>query len=1012
MANSAVVGVLRAMLTADTAEYDTRMRKAGQTTEAFSNNVVQMGAHLAKLTPQAERMAKAFSGDKMLASANNLTSAINKIGGATKLTEAQQASVNRTLSEAISKYAALGQVAPKAMLDLEKATRKVVAPTDAVTQKMVTMGSAIGSFIGVVAAQAFSKAAQAASEFVAQGVKFTGIAQSFDLLAKSINTTSAAMLGTMRPATRGLVSDLDLMQSANRAMLLGLPVTAEEMGKLAKTATILGRAMGQDATKSLDDLITALGRSSPMILDNLGLTVKVGEANEAYARKLGKSTQALTESEQKMAFYVAALAAADKKVAALGEVHLTLADRAQQAATAVRNVAVRLVAAVNEGQPAALGLAAAIGAIALGLAVQVPGAIAVTSSAMVGLNAVLLTATRGFQGLWIAATGPVGAVVAGIGAVVLALTGLVVWNAKSALTQQTNAAKADMMAAASRIAKREVTDYAEAVRILEAESAKAATAQGMAADQARIYGEVLATGLRAIRAESVANVALREGDQKYWQELGQLAPKTLKTVIDSMRDGSRTAKEWSDEFAKLGIVLSPESLTRAASNIDKVAQSTQKAGDAAAAAAQKYRDFMNFVEERRIEDIGREQQADREAFKEGFKDFSGNLDARLDAAQGNAEELDKIAKEGRDLENFLGERRMEDEGRRLQHIEQLRREALERSEAIYRMFSTAIADGFASMLVGANNFKDGFLDIWRGIQQSMARILSDILNDFIGRFLKGMVGALAGKQGAFQSAFSGIVGGGLSGGSGAGIAGGVAGLLGIGGTSAVAADVAGVAAAVGGGGAAAGAGAGAAAGGGAMAGLGAFFTNPWTIGIGAGILAAIGIKKFAGPSEAYKARELQGTWQRSIGDAGVALIQMLFNKKKISKTQLSGLFDPASREQFKDTVRSVNPILQSSGGAPFVRPFNRGGFVPPGVVQPAILHGGRRGEIVVPLDKMLSRPNPQAERRDVHIHATFNSLDPSTAKQVFVNEFLPMLHMEMNLNQHGTNTLFRKVTKP
>ena len=47
--------------------------------------------------------------------------------------------------------------------------------------------------------------------------------------------------------------------------------------------------MGQDATKSLDDLITALGRSSPMILDNLGLSVKLGEANEKYAQKLGKT---------------------------------------------------------------------------------------------------------------------------------------------------------------------------------------------------------------------------------------------------------------------------------------------------------------------------------------------------------------------------------------------------------------------------------------------------------------------------------------------------------------------------------------------------------------------------------------------------------------------------------------------------------------------------------------------------------------------------------------------------
>src|SRR5690606_14115048 len=87
---------------------------------------------------------------------------------------------------------------------------------------------------------------------------------------------------------------------------------------------------GQDATKSLDDLITALGRSSPMILDNLGLSVKVGEANEAYARALGKTADALTDAERKQAFMNAAMTAAEEKVRTLGSQQLTAADRAGQ----------------------------------------------------------------------------------------------------------------------------------------------------------------------------------------------------------------------------------------------------------------------------------------------------------------------------------------------------------------------------------------------------------------------------------------------------------------------------------------------------------------------------------------------------------------------------------------------------------------------------------------------------------------------------------------------------------
>ncbi len=154
------------------------------------------------------------------------------------------------------------------------------------------------------------------------------------------------MLGSMRGATSGLISDFDLMAAANKAILLGLPVTASSMGTLAQAATVLGRAMGRDAKTSIDDMTTALGRSSPMILDNLGLSVKVGEANEAYARSLGKSADALTEGEKKQAFYNAAMAAAQQKVADLGGVHLTFGDRVQQARVIVGNMVDSLSRAV------------------------------------------------------------------------------------------------------------------------------------------------------------------------------------------------------------------------------------------------------------------------------------------------------------------------------------------------------------------------------------------------------------------------------------------------------------------------------------------------------------------------------------------------------------------------------------------------------------------------------------------------------------------------------------------
>jgi hypothetical protein len=208
--------------------------------------------------------------------------------------------------------------------------------------------SMFGAFtLANIAANLVGKLTEEVQGFIDRGSKLPALETSFERLAKGAGENSKAMLASLSTATQGMVSNYDLMQTANKAMLLGLPVTAQSMGELAKAATTLGRAMGKDATSSLNDLITALGRSSPQILDNLGLTVKVGEANEAYARKLGTTADALTESEKKMAFYEAAMEAAREKTAELGGQTLTLRERVSQVWTGISNVVVDRVSDIN-----------------------------------------------------------------------------------------------------------------------------------------------------------------------------------------------------------------------------------------------------------------------------------------------------------------------------------------------------------------------------------------------------------------------------------------------------------------------------------------------------------------------------------------------------------------------------------------------------------------------------------------------------------------------------------------
>jgi sulfopyruvate decarboxylase TPP-binding subunit len=337
-----------AKFSADFSSFQTAVQKAESSLNLWQANIKQVESSM-------KRLDTAFSGRSIAQEASQVAAAIEKIGGASKLTEKEQERVNATVTEAIAKYKVLGQEAPKAVLDLAKATAKVPEQMTLASQGVNLLKSSFGQFTAAnLASAAISSLVGEVGRFIGQGVQLRGVEQSFQRLSAGVKVNSSDMLSALQTGTRGMVSNLDLMTQANKAMLLGLPVSAQSMGELAETATKLGKAMGQDATKSLDDLITALGRSSPLILDNLGLTVKVGEANEAYAKTLGKTSDQLTDSEKKMAFYLAAMEKAREKTKELGDQTKTLGEIASTVWTGFGNVVSATTASINTGLGAVL----------------------------------------------------------------------------------------------------------------------------------------------------------------------------------------------------------------------------------------------------------------------------------------------------------------------------------------------------------------------------------------------------------------------------------------------------------------------------------------------------------------------------------------------------------------------------------------------------------------------------------------------------------------------------------
>ena len=151
-----------------------------------------------------------------------------------------------------------------------------------------------------------------------KAARLESMERAFENLQGGTENASIA-LDKLRQATGGTMSNFDLFQQANNAMVLGITKNSSEMAEMFKMAQRLGRALGVNTKRSVESLITGIGRQSRMMLDNIGIVVDTEKAYEDYAKKLGTSASKLTDVEKKQAFLNATLDASRKKVAQLGE---------------------------------------------------------------------------------------------------------------------------------------------------------------------------------------------------------------------------------------------------------------------------------------------------------------------------------------------------------------------------------------------------------------------------------------------------------------------------------------------------------------------------------------------------------------------------------------------------------------------------------------------------------------------------------------------------------------------
>jgi hypothetical protein len=204
----------------------------------------------------------------------------------------------------------------------------VVKQVDQGSQGIKAMGQNLSGLMDTVKGVTVGVAAMGATfkqafDLSKEGAGLNQLRDSFELMNKEVFKTPD-LLDAMSEAARGTIKDTDLMKSlltltagASDAAAQSYAAAAPQLLEIAKASNKLNPALG-DTAFLFDSLALGIKRGSPLILDNLGITIKVGEANEKYAASLGKSVEALTAEEKQMALLNAVMESGDQLIAQVG----------------------------------------------------------------------------------------------------------------------------------------------------------------------------------------------------------------------------------------------------------------------------------------------------------------------------------------------------------------------------------------------------------------------------------------------------------------------------------------------------------------------------------------------------------------------------------------------------------------------------------------------------------------------------------------------------------------------
>ncbi|MHC4334124.1 MAG: hypothetical protein ACYSUV_10295 [Planctomycetota bacterium] len=319
------------------------MTKGTATTKDFGAQLLRAGDQAGLGTSQISKMAGAtgiFTDKQLLAGT-----------ASAKMAEKAQA-----LTAAVKSGTMTTRQAGKEFGKLADEQKVLADSTKSTKDKFMDMGKSMLQTAAIVGGVGFAvyQAGKQIYEVGKRGAMVTQTADSFEYLSTKL-ALPTDLLEQLRKESRGTIDDFKLMSStatllAGTSDKLGkaLGTATPELMRIAKAANKLNPSLGT-TSHMYESIALGIKRASPMILDNLGLTIKIGDANEKMAESLGKSVDALTAEEKQMALLNATLAAGENLINQVGGSTESATDAYEQNSAALANMKDLMSQTVNEG---------------------------------------------------------------------------------------------------------------------------------------------------------------------------------------------------------------------------------------------------------------------------------------------------------------------------------------------------------------------------------------------------------------------------------------------------------------------------------------------------------------------------------------------------------------------------------------------------------------------------------------------------------------------------------------